>query len=90
MSAAPTVDCARLVPDIVDASPVRSPQALHSLIASRIANKTLVEIGTRNGDDGPRKGEGIASCSSLAVGVALIGALHLTRKCRRGAFVDGA
>ena len=59
MSAAPTVDCAHLVPDIVDAAPVRSPQALHSIIASRVANKSLVEIGTRNGD-------GVACFSQLA------------------------
>ena len=59
MTAAPTVDCAHLVPDIVDAAPVRSPQALHSIIASRVANKSLVEIGTRNGD-------GVACFSQLA------------------------
>ena len=70
MTAAPTVDCARLVPDIVDASPVRSPQALHSLIASRVANKTLVEIGTRNGD-------GLACFAQLAASATAVEASQI-------------
>ena len=44
------VDCTKLVTNPIDASPIRSPQALHSAIASRLANRSLVEIGTRNGD----------------------------------------
>ena len=34
----------------VDTAPVRSPQAVHSVIAYRVMGKSLVEIGTRNGD----------------------------------------
>ena len=42
--------CELLVPAPNDSPPVRSPQAVHSFIASRIAGKELIEIGTRNGD----------------------------------------
>lgn len=42
--------CEQLVPSSHDAPPIRSPQVVHSFIASRIAGKDLVEIGTRNGD----------------------------------------
>ena len=42
------LDCMRLVPSPFDTSPIRSPQAVHSLIARRVAGKNLVEIGTRS------------------------------------------
>ena len=38
------LDCMRLVPSPFDTSPIRSPQAVHSLIARRVAGKNLVEI----------------------------------------------
>jgi len=38
------------VPNPLDSPPIRSPQAVHSFIASRIQGKDIVEIGTRNGD----------------------------------------
>ena len=44
------IDCRDGVPEPVDASPVRSPQTVHSKIAEVVAGKSLVEIGTRNGD----------------------------------------
>ena len=44
------VNCTSLVSEPIDASPIRSPQTLHSHIAARIRQKTVVEIGTRNGD----------------------------------------
>lgn len=44
------IDCRDAVPQHVDASPVRSPQTVHSKIAHLVAGKSLVEIGTRNGD----------------------------------------
>ena len=43
-------DCAVLVDRPVDPSPIRSPQAVHSVIAERVVDKDLAEIGTRNGD----------------------------------------
>ena len=42
--------CEVAVPSPLDAPPIRSPQAVHSFIASRLPGKDLVEIGTRNGD----------------------------------------
>jgi len=44
------LECERLVPDPVDAPPMRSPQAVHSALLPRVTGKDLVEIGTRNGD----------------------------------------
>ena len=44
-----SIDCAALVTP-VDVSPVRSPQAVHTLLARRFAGKDILEIGTRNGD----------------------------------------
>ena len=34
----------------VDTSPIRSPQAVHTALAQRFAGRSIVEIGTRNGD----------------------------------------
>ena len=34
----------------VDSSPIRSPQAVHTSLARRFAGRSIVEIGTRNGD----------------------------------------
>lgn len=48
LSAAPP-DCQRLV-DPIDTPPIRSPLAVHSLIAHHARNKDIVEIGTRKGD----------------------------------------
>ena len=45
-----TIDCRRVVPRPVDSAPIRSPQAVHSIIATRVINQSIVEIGTRNGD----------------------------------------
>ena len=42
--------CETLVPLPRDSPPIRSPQAVHSFIASRLSGKELIEIGTRNGD----------------------------------------
>ena len=44
------MDCAAIVVSPVDASPVRSPQAVHSTLAPWFRGKEIVEIGTRNGD----------------------------------------
>lgn len=44
------VDCAVLVPRPLDVSPMRSPQQVHSMIATYVRGKSLVEFGTRNGD----------------------------------------
>eukprot|EP00320_Phaeocystis_rex_P000401 CAMPEP_0119066868 /NCGR_PEP_ID=MMETSP1178-20130426/9298_1 /TAXON_ID=33656 /ORGANISM="unid sp, Strain CCMP2000" /LENGTH=540 /DNA_ID=CAMNT_0007048497 /DNA_START=283 /DNA_END=1905 /DNA_ORIENTATION=- len=43
-------DCKALVPNTVDAPPMRTPQAVHSSLIRHITGKELVEIGTRNGD----------------------------------------
>jgi hypothetical protein len=48
-AAAAGVNCTALVSP-VDAAPVRSPQQIHSVIAERLAGRSVVEIGTRNGD----------------------------------------
>ena len=56
LAAAPPIDvlgpegCHGLVPSPVDATPIRSPQAVHTAIARRVAGLDLAEIGTRNGD----------------------------------------
>ena len=42
--------CAVLVDRPVDAAPIRSPQAVHTAILPHLVGKSLVEIGTRNGD----------------------------------------
>ena len=34
----------------MDSPPMRSPQAVHSIIARRVVGKSIAEIGTRNGD----------------------------------------
>ena len=58
--AAPSaVNCTKLLPLPIDASPIRSPQALHSQIADRIKGRSVVEVGTRNGD-------GLACMAQLA------------------------
>ena len=44
------VDCEALVPAPVDVVPIRSPQSVHTRLANRFRNRTVVEIGTRNGD----------------------------------------
>ena len=43
------VNCSRLVTP-VDAAPIRSPQRVHTAIASHLHGKSVLEIGTRNGD----------------------------------------
>ena len=42
--------CEREVPDPIDAPPIRSPQAVHSFLAPRLAGKEVIEVGTRHGD----------------------------------------
>ena len=44
------VECEVLVPAPVDMVPIRSPQSVHTRLANRFRNRTVVEIGTRNGD----------------------------------------
>jgi hypothetical protein len=44
------VDCADVVPEPIDASPIRSPQAMHTLLARKFSGLNVVEIGTRSGD----------------------------------------
>ncbi len=50
MSDGARVDCKLAVPNPIDSAPIRSPQEVHTLIASKVHAKQLVEIGTRNGD----------------------------------------
>jgi hypothetical protein len=50
MSDGARVDCKLAVPNPLDSAPIRSPQEVHTLIASKVHAKQLVEIGTRNGD----------------------------------------
>ena len=45
-----SIDCAALVPEPIDVVPIRSAQAIHTAMARRFAGRSLVEIGTRNGD----------------------------------------
>lgn len=44
------IDCAREVKQTADDYPIRSPQAVHSAVASIVRGHDLVEIGTRHGD----------------------------------------
>lgn len=44
------IDCKVSVPYPADTAPIRSPQEVHSIIATKTLNRTIVEIGTRNGD----------------------------------------
>ena len=46
----PAFDCSAMVTATVDVPPIRSPQAVHSALARRFYNTSIVEIGTRNGD----------------------------------------
>ena len=41
------INCSLFVKAPLDVAPVRSPQAIHSYIAQRVAGKSIVEIGTR-------------------------------------------
>lgn len=43
------IDCKKMVKP-VDVAPVRSPQDVHSIIAWHVRGKSVVEVGTRNGD----------------------------------------
>jgi len=43
-------DCHALVPQPIDVAPTRSPQEVHSVIASLLTGREIVELGTRNGD----------------------------------------
>ena len=45
-----SISCSDLVPHPVDDYPVRSSQIVHSTIATILAGREIVEIGTRNGD----------------------------------------
>ena len=45
-----SVDCSQLVATLVDRSPQRSPQAVHSVLAARFRGLDVVEIGTNSGD----------------------------------------
>ena len=49
MAESVSIDCAATT-QAVDISPIRSPQAVHSYLASRFFGRDIVEIGTRNGD----------------------------------------
>ncbi|KAL1515780.1 hypothetical protein AB1Y20_002396 [Prymnesium parvum] len=49
-AAMPGANCSQLVPHPVDTAPFRSPQAVHSALASRFAGQDIVELGTRRGD----------------------------------------
>jgi hypothetical protein len=44
-----THNCTQLV-EAIDYAPIRTPQALHTLMLPLITGKRLVELGTRNGD----------------------------------------
>lgn len=44
------INCKNTVPHPVDSAPIRSPQEVHSIIATKTFNRSIVEIGTRNGD----------------------------------------
>ena len=49
-AAAFATNCSLIVPSPVDSSPIRSPQAVHTALAQLFVGKSLIEIGTRNGD----------------------------------------
>lgn len=50
MGPSSSIDCALAVAQPVDVAPIRSPQAVHTILARRFANRSITEIGTRNGD----------------------------------------
>ena len=58
-------DCSTIVQSPVDASPIRSPQAVHSTMLQHLANRSIVEVGTRNGD-------GISCFSHFTAGAVAI------------------
>jgi len=43
-------DCAALVSNPVDSSPIRSPQRVHTVLLPLLSGREVVEVGTRNGD----------------------------------------
>ena len=46
----PSLSCSSVLTSTIDRPPIRSPFAVMDFIASMAANKTFVEIGSRNGD----------------------------------------
>ena len=46
----PEVNCTNSVRNLLDYPPIRSPQEVHSVIAQIIEGKSVLELGTRNGD----------------------------------------
>ena len=44
------VNCTNIVRNLLDYPPIRSPQEVHSVIAQIIEGKSVIELGTRNGD----------------------------------------
>ena len=50
MSPSAALNCTKAVPTPVDVAPVRTPQALHTALLKHVADKDIIEIGTRNGD----------------------------------------
>lgn len=46
----PMINCSVVVPEPIDTSPIRSPQAVHTVLAHHFRGRSVVEIGTRNGD----------------------------------------
>ena len=46
----PFFNCSAMVPRPLYAAPVRSTQAVHSVLAGELVGLDVVEIGTRNGD----------------------------------------
>lgn len=44
------VNCTNIVRNLLDYPPIRSPQEVHSVIAQIIEGKSVLELGTRNGD----------------------------------------
>ena len=45
-----SVNCGDMVSDLLDFPPVRSPQIVHTFIAQEVLGKSILELGTRNGD----------------------------------------
>ena len=74
------VDCEEAVPRLTDWPPIRSPQRVHSIIASRVIGKRIVEIGTRNGDGMACFAQYASSATAIEIAVEYCRALESRAK----------
>ena len=68
--------CQELVRTPMDVTPIRSPQAVHTFLLRKMANKDIVEIGTRNGDGMARFAQVARSARAIEMDAQYCARLH--------------